>query len=33
MLSEIAIHDPATFDTLVATARTHCSVPHAVKAA
>ena len=29
MLSEIAIHDPATFDSLVATARTHCSVAHA----
>ena len=32
MLSEIAIHDPATFDTLVATARKHCSVAHAVAA-
>ena len=29
MLSEIAIHDPATFDALVATARKHCSVAHA----
>jgi len=32
MLSEIAIHDPATFDALVATSRKHCSVAHAVKA-
>ena len=32
MLSEIAIHDPATFDALVATARKHCSVPHALAA-
>ena len=29
MLSEIAIHDPATFDALVATARKHCTVAHA----
>jgi ribosomal protein L20 len=29
MLSEIAIHDPATFDALVVTARKHCSVAHA----
>ena len=33
MLSEIAIHDPATFDTLVTTARTHCSVQHHSKTA
>jgi hypothetical protein len=33
MLSEIAIHDPATFDTLVTTARTHCSVQHHAKTA